>query len=67
MFKGFRKFVAYANKGFKYGFEATKGKVFNYENYLKLWFFGLQNTLLNDGAQLLRKNDPHWKYIFKLL
>ena len=51
MFKSLRKFVAYVNTGFKYGFEATKGKVFNYENYLKLRFFGVQNTLLNDGAQ----------------
>ena len=36
LFKGLRKFVAYVNTCFKYGFEATKGKVFNYENYLKL-------------------------------
>ena len=36
LFKGLRKLVAYVNTGFKYGFEVTKGKVFNYENYLKL-------------------------------
>ena len=35
VFKGLRKLVAYVNTGFKYGFGATKGKVFNYENYLK--------------------------------